>query len=1188
MTCSACGKANPADVVECESCGELLVDIFSASSPSRKVTTVASEEAASAVGGTEEPDEDQPVSTVMTAILPRHARFGDRYEILELIGEGGMGRVYKARDLELDRLIALKTIRSEKGTDPETVRRFKQELVLARRITHKNVVRIYDLGEAEGVKFFTMELLEGESLKKIIQKNGKMAVPTALAMIRQMLGALGEAHDQGVIHRDLKPQNIMVSPDGTPHIMDFGIARSAESAGMTATGSVLGTPDYISPEQVSGEETNAQTDLFSLGVIAYEMLTGKLPYDADTPIAKVMMRLNHKPQPLREINPEIPLYLQRMVLKCLEVDPALRYRSAQEVLDDLGREQVDRSWLLRTRRALSRRKASVAAAALVAILLGALAYRNEAGGQNGEAGVAGPAEPELVRTLAILPFVNATGSEELEWMRTGLAEMLVTDISQSRYVRPVPGERVFRLMRQLEIHEQSRFDEAALASIAQLAPADSILYGQFVQLGDSVRMDLTLRDSGSGVPTPIKVESNATEILSLIDRITEQVKEHLDLSPEQLTGDTDRPIADVATDSLEALRSYQAGLVLLRQDSKQGAIPMFQAAIEQDPEFAMAHAKLAECYLVAGELNNADVAIRRAAILSEQAPLPLAVRYQIHAISALISEDYETAANSYGELASLYPNDPDIQLSQARALEDLGRLPAAIEIYQNVIRVAPGYGGALLGLARSQVMSGRPEEAARTSEEALHTRQFEGDPEATGLLYGILGVAERDMGLLDESVEHLKLALQYREQAGDRQGQARALTNLAAIYEQRGQIEQALDAEQRALALSRETGNRMQESVVLYNMGLTYRFAGQLDMALQHFRDSLQIEMDRNNDRELAIRLGQIADVYRVRGQYADAVVYLEQGRAHLERSGDEIEKALNLVYTGQVKTAVGRNDEAVENLLAALAIFQETQYRQGVSEAQLRLSEAYFRLGRYAESYVAIQRSLEIYRELEVGHDLAEVKGHLGNFLVTVGRFDEAERELGEAREIVLEAHAKDLVPFISLVSAKLDRYRERWDGAAEKARLAKDQAEEMGQREMAMLAGLELGEALHRKGDLAAAKRLFSQARTEASRAGARPLEAEALAALAETHFADGEVEASYDAAQKAVAIAENISLRMVLLRALTTLGEVSGSMGRPEEASQARSRAQGLREQLRESLMPEHVASFLSLSGADGSSR
>ena len=282
--CSACGESNAQDLVECQSCGELLVDIFGSGSRSGKAP--ASEpgpnEAPLPGEGTDSPGSLEDVLELatlagMTRVLPRLTRFGNRYEIIELIGEGGMGRVYKARDLELDREIALKIIRGESSGDPSVLKRFKQELLLARRITHKNVVRIYDLGEARGIKFFTMELIDGESLKDEIRKDGNIPVARVLEMLPPMLSALAEAHEQEVIHRDLKPQNIMISRDGMPHIMDFGIARASDTSTMTTTGSILGTPDYMSPEQVSGESTDAQSDLFSFGVILYEMLTGAVP-----------------------------------------------------------------------------------------------------------------------------------------------------------------------------------------------------------------------------------------------------------------------------------------------------------------------------------------------------------------------------------------------------------------------------------------------------------------------------------------------------------------------------------------------------------------------------------------------------------------------------------------------------------------------------------------------------------------------------------------------------------------------------------------------------------------------------------------------------------------------------------------------------------------------------------------------
>ena len=261
--------------MECEFCQALLVEVFASSESEddaktdpiqvigggadRSTDTDALLRAAHEIDEEDAAVEDEaplqrlPRPLDFTGDLPRLFRFSDRYQILEKVGEGGMGRVYKALDLELDRPVALKTIRTEKGTSREVLERFKQELILARKITHKNVIRIYDLGESDGMKFFTMELVEGENLREALDKRKKIPVKECLSLMAQILNGLGEAHRQGVVHRDLKPQNIMVDREGVVRIMDFGIARTADSATMTGTGEMMGTPDYISPEQVKGD-----------------------------------------------------------------------------------------------------------------------------------------------------------------------------------------------------------------------------------------------------------------------------------------------------------------------------------------------------------------------------------------------------------------------------------------------------------------------------------------------------------------------------------------------------------------------------------------------------------------------------------------------------------------------------------------------------------------------------------------------------------------------------------------------------------------------------------------------------------------------------------------------------------------------------------------------------------------------
>jgi len=261
---------------------------------------------------------------------------GERYEILKRLGEGGMGAVYKARDHELDRLVALKVIRPELAGHPDILRRFKQELILARQVTHKNVVRIFDLGTADGRKFITMDFIEGNDLKSIINERGKIPPAEAVPIVEQICRGLEAAHTEGVVHRDLKPQNVMVDDAGRVWLMDFGLARSMELSGLTRTGVLMGTPDYMSPEQARAEKVDARSDLFSVGIIFFEMLIGRLPFQADTLMAKLLQRVQQRAVPVNEIDPGIPADIAAVVSKCLEPDVTKRYQSTREILNDLG------------------------------------------------------------------------------------------------------------------------------------------------------------------------------------------------------------------------------------------------------------------------------------------------------------------------------------------------------------------------------------------------------------------------------------------------------------------------------------------------------------------------------------------------------------------------------------------------------------------------------------------------------------------------------------------------------------------------------------------------------------------------------------------------------------------------------------------------------------------------------------
>src|SRR5947208_8894015 len=396
MQCPQCKYENPAGAVRCAKCDSSLdlagmtptssgatVTGAGASGVTASDVTASSVTASGVTEGWSKPAQGPTgVHGFAQALVPGSV-LGGRYEILELLGEGGMGAVYKARDRELDRVVALKVIRPELANQQEVLRRFKQELILARQVMHKNVIRIFDLGEAEGIKFISMDYIEGQDLRSLLRQKGRLAPEEARAIIGQGGQAPEAADAEGVVHRELKPQNIMLDSQGRATVMDFGIARSMELTGMTQTGALLGTPDYMSPEQAKGQEVDARSDLFTLGIIFYELLTGKTPYRADTVLGTLLKRTQERARPPIELDPDLPRYLSDVVMRCLEIDPLVRYQKASEIVADLEAQRKPRSTTLLLRLPRFRTveefptKWIAPALAALALLLAAVVFRGK-------------------------------------------------------------------------------------------------------------------------------------------------------------------------------------------------------------------------------------------------------------------------------------------------------------------------------------------------------------------------------------------------------------------------------------------------------------------------------------------------------------------------------------------------------------------------------------------------------------------------------------------------------------------------------------------------------------------------------------------------------------------------------------------------------------------------------------------
>src|SRR6266850_4145004 len=442
---------------------------------------------------------------------------GDRYEILALLGQGGMGAVYKARDTELDRLVALKIIRPELTTNPEILKRFKQELILARQVTHRNVIRIFDLGQADGFKFITMEYLEGQDLRAVLRENGKLPPEKAARVILQICRALEAAHGEGVIHRDLKPQNIMLDANGRAYVMDFGIARSAYLPGMTQTGALIGTPEYMSPEQGKGEPLTERSDLFSMGIIFYALLTGKSPYHSDTPLATLWKRMTEKVTPPVVLDPTLPQPLSDIVVKALEIEPKNRFASAREMAQQLeiwlGPSAGGETIFLPAPRTSGYWK--WASAALGVLLVASLiAFR-----------LRGPAKPKAAHapvSVLVADFTNHTGDPIFE---DTLEPMFNVALEGASFVNAFSRGNARKLAGQLP-NPTDKLDEQAARLVAVGQGIATVVTGSLSLRGDGYKLSVEALDArtGNSIATAEVSASNKDELLLDVPKLVAPIR----------------------------------------------------------------------------------------------------------------------------------------------------------------------------------------------------------------------------------------------------------------------------------------------------------------------------------------------------------------------------------------------------------------------------------------------------------------------------------------------------------------------------------------------------------------------------------------------------------------------------------------------------------------------------------------
>jgi serine/threonine protein kinase/tetratricopeptide (TPR) repeat protein len=670
---------------------------------------------------------------------------GERYQIIALLGQGGMGAVYKAHDNELDRLVALKIIRPELTTNPEMLKRFKQELILARQVTHRNVIRIFDLGQADGFKFITMEYLEGQDLRVVLREKGRLTPEEAAKIILQICRALEVAHSEGVIHRDLKPQNIMLDASGRAYVMDFGIARSAYLPGMTQTGALVGTPEYMSPEQAKGEKIDERSDLFSLGVILYELLIGQSPYYSDTPLATLWKRIQEKAKPLSEVDPTIPKPLSDIVAKALEIEPENRFANAGEFAQHLEvwlgispsmvGSITDQALVpLKPQRPIWKYTAIVA----IVLLLAA------AGLGIPKKFLPGSSAKVAHQPVSVLvaDFTNHTGDPIFD---DTVEPMFNVALEGASFINAFNRGTARKLAAQLP-HPADKLDEQPARLVAVSQGIGAVITGELSRRGDNYSLSATALDAVSG-NVIAKAEATAAskdEVLLTIPKLAVPIRKALgDATPESVQ--LRAASGAFTTASLEAVHDYSIAMNQQFAGNFESALKSFSRAAELDPSFARAYAGEAA---VAGNLGRLQDAEKYAKLAMEHVDrMTERERYRIRGLYYLRTENWQKCIEEYSDLLKQYPVDNIGHENLAGCFAGLHNMPKALEEARRAVEIAPKDSIARNNFALYACYTGDFQTCEREAREMRKLNPLDEDG------FQILAYAQLGQGQLDQATQ---------------------------------------------------------------------------------------------------------------------------------------------------------------------------------------------------------------------------------------------------------------------------------------------------------------------------------------------------------------------------------------------------------------------------------------------------
>lgn len=835
--------------------------------------------------------------------------FAGRYLVIEMLGKGGMGKVYKVLDKEINEKVSLKLIRPEISFDQKTVERFQNEMKITRKIIHKNVCRIYHLEKEKDTYYIAMEYIAGQDLKRMIRMTKELSIQTALDIAQQICRGLSEAHHLGIVHRDLKPQNIMIDEEGTVRIMDFGIASSLETKGATVPGMMMGTPEYMSPEQVSGEEVDERSDIYSLGIILFEMLTGRPPFEGDTALGVAYKHRNELPPDPREFNPEIPETLCRVILKCLEKRAENRYQSAEELqagLKDieeahtLAETQMRKEHLSTTRgrMAKSRRKkaAAWAVAALAFIGLGLVMGK-------WLVRKAAPPAPRDVYKVAVITFENQTGEKAYDYLQEAIPNLLITSLEQSKAIRVTSWERLRDLVKQLGKVDQKVIDRDLGFELCRMDGIQAIVLGSFIKGGDVFVTDAKVLDvSTKSLLKTVSSRGDGVESIlrKQIDELSRGIAKGIG-TEEQVGKAISSPITEATTDSLDAYNYFLKGREEFEKFYWADSRALLEKAVELDPEFAMAYSYLARVY---ERLGNADAA--RAAYDKLRKYGDRVSGKEGLYIKALLVMSAEKKQEKYADILKKivqeYPEEKRARVELAGFYTNIQKYDEAENELLQALKLDPHYGYAMNQLAYAYSYQNRYDEAIKYFK--LYASVSPGDANP----YDSLGDLYFRMGRLEDALQQYKEAVRVKPDFGSG-------TRISYIYALTENYDEAMKWVDQFISAAPSGGHK----AVGYQLRAIYLyFFGNAQLALEEL-DKAQELAARDND------YGTINTIYRAKiwisydwGKYD---LFLKYAKARFDNIAEHklqpesLNSALYLFYQGLGDLKKGRLDLAKAKL---------------------------------------------------------------------------------------------------------------------------------------------------------------------------------------------------------------------------------------------------------------------------------